>query len=97
MAETIDAYIGGRSLVELQDELGSRGVVSEVPMPKYGYMRKYERYHAMIGEDLINDWAIGALGGLIYTDRKGRNAGKESPYAKPHGWTLRIRVREDGA
>ena len=63
--------------MEIQNELGSRGV-SELPMPTYGYMSNDEFYHAMINEDLINNWAIGALKGLIYTDRDGRNAGAES-------------------
>ena len=58
--EAVDAFIEGRSLVEIQNELGSRGVVSEVPIPTYGYMGKDEFYQSMLGEGLINDWAIGA-------------------------------------
>ena len=48
-------------------------------MPTYGYMRSDEFYPRMIDGDLINDWVIPALKGLIYTDRKGRGAGVESP------------------
>ena len=35
------------------------------------------------GEDLINDSVLGALRGLIHTDRKGRAKEKSRPYAKP--------------
>ena len=66
-------------------------------MPTYRYMRKDEFYHAMINEDLINDWLIGALGGLIYTDRKGGALERNRPYAKSHGWTQKTRAHEDGA
>ena len=72
--ETIDAYIEGGSLVEIRRELGSKGVASEVPMPTYGYVRKDEFYHTSKDEDLINDWVVGALRGLIHTDRKGMGA-----------------------
>ena len=75
---TIEGFIGGRSLVEMKDDLWSRGVASEVPLPTYGYMRKDEFYHVSKDDDLLNDWAAGALKGLIHTDRKGRNAGAES-------------------
>ena len=61
LTETIDSCIAGGSLVDIQNELGSRGVVSSAPMPTYAYMRKGDFYHAMRTEDLINDWAIGAL------------------------------------
>ena len=40
LAETIDGYIEGRSLVGMENGIGSRGVVSEVPLPTYGYMGK---------------------------------------------------------
>ena len=40
LAETIDGYIEGRSLVGMKNDLGPRGVFSEVPMPTYGYMGK---------------------------------------------------------
>ena len=74
----------------MQNELGERGVVSEVPMPTYGYMRRGIFYQAMADGNLINDWAIGALKGLVYTDRQGRNAGKESPICQiPWGNTER--------
>ena len=79
VAGTIGAYIEGRSLGGIKRELGSRGIASEVPMPAYGYMRKDEFYHTSKDEDLINDWVWGDLSGLIRTDRKGRNAGRESP------------------
>ena len=56
----------------------SRGVASEVPTSAYRYMGKDEFYHVSNDEDLLNDWAVGKLEGLIHTDRKGRNAGVES-------------------
>ena len=94
--ETIDGYIEGRSLVEIKIAPGSRGVLSEVPTPTYGYMRKDEFYHMGKDEDLINDWVVGALGGLIHTDRKGRSAGKETPICQIPWGTQKSRVRVDG-
>ena len=79
LTETIDGYIEGRTLVGIKNEPGSRGVASEVPIPTYGYMGKDEFYHMSNDGDLINGWAIDALGCLIYTGSKGRSARKESP------------------
>ena len=83
MTETIGGYIEWRSLVEIKNELGSRGVVSEAPMPTYGYMGKDEFYNMIKDADMINDWAMAAFGGLIHTDMKCVCAKEESrPYAK---------------
>ena len=77
--ETIEAIIVGGYIVDLQNELGKRGVSSEVQMPKYGYIGEDAFYQSTKDENMIDDWAIVALGGLVYTDRKGRDAGKDSP------------------
>ena len=74
LSETIEGFIRGRSLGEIGEDLGARGVVTEVPMPTYGYMRRDEFYHVSRDDDLINGWALGALNGLIHTDRQGRIA-----------------------
>ena len=86
MSGTIEGLIGGGSLVEMKDELGPKGVVSEVPMPTYGYMRKDEFYHVSNDEYLLNDWALGTLKGLIHTGRKGRGTGVETAICQiPYG------------
>ena len=77
--ETIEAGVGGGPIEDVQNDLSERGVVSEIPMPTYGYMGRDEFYPRMVDGNLINDWVIPALKGSIYTDRKGRGAGIESP------------------
>ena len=47
-------------------------------MPTYGYVRRDECYGRSVGGNLTNEWAIRALRGMIYTDRKGRNAGADT-------------------
>ena len=79
LSETVGGYIEGRSLVEMKNDLWSIGVVAEVPTPTYGYMVESEFYFTSMDEDIINDWALDTLRGLIHTDRKGRGAGEESP------------------
>ena len=76
---TIESSIGGGSIIDVHIELGEGGVVSEVPMPTYGYMRRDSSYRATTDGNLIDDWAIGAVKGLVYTDRKGWGAWGESP------------------
>ena len=39
---TIEGFIGGGALVEMNAELGARDWVAEVPMPTYVYFRKDE-------------------------------------------------------
>ena len=82
--------------MDLQNELGKRGVAYEVQMPTYGYMRNDAFYQSMKGENMINDWAIVALKGLVYTDRQGWNAGKDS-FIRQLPWGVQnIHVRVDG-
>ena len=61
----------------MEEELGSRGVVAEAPIPTYGYLQKDERYYRIRDEDLINDWVVDTLGELIH-----RSKGKE--YRRPN-------------
>ena len=75
LTETIEGFIGGRSLKEMKVELGAKGLLAEVPSPTYGYLGSDDFYHRSRDGDLINDWASDALKGLIYTDRQGRHTG----------------------
>ena len=59
--------------------MASTGVLTETPTPTYGYMRGDDFYIAAMGGNLINYWVLVALRGIIYTDRKGRNMGTDSP------------------
>ena len=85
--------------MDLQNELGKRGVLPEVQMPTYGYMWRDVSYQSTKGENLISDWAIGTLKGAAYTGRKGRNAGKDSPICQlpwadtEHPFARRWRMR----
>ena len=67
------------AIVEVQKEMASRGVLAEIPTPTYGYMRGDDFPMAMMGGNLINDWVSVALRGMIYTGRKERNMGTDSP------------------
>ena len=74
----MDSKVGNNSIGEVQKEMASRGVLTEIPTPTYGYMRGDDFHMALMDGDLINDWVLVALRGMIYTDRKGRNMGSDS-------------------
>ena len=57
----------------------ARGRVGSADSDVRIYMGNDEFHHMSKDGDLINDWAMDALRGLIHTDRKGRGKGKESP------------------
>ena len=63
LAEALGGYIQGRSLAEMENDIGSGGVVSEVPALTYGYMVKDERYYMYSDEGLIHGWAVDTLRG----------------------------------
>ena len=79
MWEVIEAKVGNNSIGEMQKEMASRGVLTEIPAPTYGRARGDELHMGIIDENLVREWVPVALRGMIYTDRRGRNMGKDSP------------------
>ena len=56
LVETTEGIVGGRAMAGESAALSERGVPTELPMPKYGYVRISM---ALFGErdgDMINDW-----------------------------------------
>ena len=66
-------------MVEVSATLSERGVLAELPMPDYGYVRIGMILLGEMDEDMINDWAEGHLGDLTYTDNHGMNTGARTP------------------
>ena len=75
----IEAKVGNNPIGEMQKEMASRGVLTEIPAPTYGYARGDYFHMGVIDGNLVNEWALVALRGLIYTDRRRRNMGTDSP------------------
>ena len=94
--EVVEDKVGGVSIVEAQKEMASRGVLTEITTPTYGYMRGGGFHMEMMDGDLINDWVLVALRGMIYTDRKGRNMGTDSPICQIPWGIQNTYVRADG-
>ena len=65
----IEAQVGSNSIGEMQKEMASRGVLTEIPAPTYGYTRGDDFHMGIIDGNLVNEWIMGALRGMIYTDR----------------------------
>ena len=59
MAETIEGIVGGLAIVEANPALAGRGVLTELPVPNYGYARSMVVLHARIENSLYNDWVYG--------------------------------------
>ena len=77
--EAIEAKVGNNSIWEMQKEMDSRRVLTELPAPTYGYARGEDFHMGIIDGNLVNEWAQVALIGMIYTDQRGRNMGEDSP------------------
>ena len=75
----IEAKVGNNSIGGMQKDMDSRGLLTEIPAPTYGYTRGGDFHMGIIDGDLVNEWALVALRGTIYTDRRGRNMGSDSP------------------
>ena len=76
--DVVEAKVGCVSIVEVQKEMASRGILTETPYPTHGCMRGDDFYMATMDGNLISDWVFWVLRGMIYTDRKGRNMGTYS-------------------
>ena len=69
LVDTIEGIVGLRSMEEVNEDLATSGLLTEVPVPDYGYVRSSLILHGGIDFDLYNYWAGGNLNELTYTDR----------------------------
>ena len=56
--DVIAEKVGNNSIGEVKKDLASRGIVTEIPAPTYGYMRRDEFYVGTINGDLANEWVM---------------------------------------
>ena len=68
----IGGVVGNHSIGEVKRVLEERGVLTEIPMPTHGYMRRDEFYSRALGDNLLNEWVSRTLRIMIYTERIGR-------------------------
>ena len=73
MVVTIGGIVGRRAIAEANGSLAERGLLTETPVPNYGYVRSSAILRERMGFDLYNDWEGGNLDELTYTDRQGGN------------------------
>ena len=92
----IEAKVGNNSIGEVKKDLSSRGIVTEIPAPTYGYMRRDDFYVGTIDENRTSEWVAFSLRGMIYADRRGRNMGRIRLSAKYFGEEQMRYVRVDG-
>ena len=71
MVDAIEGIVGCRSMVESNEDLAESGLLTEMQVPDYGYVRSSLILHEGMDFDLYNDWAGGDLNELTYTDRHG--------------------------
>ena len=72
MVDAVEGIVGPRAMVEVNEALAARGLLTEMPAPDYGYVRSRLTLHERLGCNLYNDWVGGNLNELPYTDRQGR-------------------------
>ena len=68
MIDTIEGIVEPRSMVGGNEALASRGLLTEMPVPDYGYVRSFLILREILDFDLYNDWAGGNLNELTYAD-----------------------------
>ena len=87
MADAIEGIVGPRSMMEANESMWERGLLTGIPAPDYGYVAStpilHERERMAFG--LYNDWLGGNLGELTYADRQGGEATQGYPYADCNG------------
>ena len=71
--------------------LEGRGVFTEMPIPSEGYLGSDDFYTRSIDEDLVNECAIVALRGVIYTERIGRCMSADAFICRVH-WEEEERI-----
>ena len=71
MVETIEGTVGCLAMEGANAALAGRGVLTELPVPNYGYVRSSAILHGRIENIMYNDWVGGNLEELIYADRQG--------------------------
>ena len=69
--EAIEGIAGRRSIVGANEALSARGLLTEITLPDYGYVRSSVILHEGMDFILYIDWVGGDLDELTYTDRQG--------------------------
>ena len=83
--EAIESKVGNNSIGEMQKEMASRGVLTEIPSPTYGYARGGDFHMGIIDGSLVNEWVLGALRGMIYGPKRKKYGGGCAHMPNPIG------------